>query len=163
MHSDFDIGFQSRPTSSQVQAQAARSVALLNAIEATITRCVADADIIAVMNRELSQFREYLRTGEPEGLLDPEGRACDLFEQASGTALRLYNKSIAHRNSARRDTRLSGDDGVDDAFTHLITELAHFHNLLEDTRDSMATIDAERSPVAGSASNVDELLSKLKA
>lgn len=163
MHSDFDLGTHARPTSSQVQAQAARSVALLNAIEATVTRCVADAEILAVMNREFSKFLEFLRTSEPEALLDPEGRACELFEQGSSTALRLYNKCIARRDSARRDTRLTGEDGVEDAFSQLISELADFHNILEDTRDAMATIDAERSPAVGSATGADELLAKLKA
>ena len=163
MHSDFDLGSHSGPTSSQVQAQAARSVALLNAIEATVTRCTADAEIIGVLNREFSRFLEYLKTHEPVGLLDPEGRACDLFEQASSTALRLYNKCIERRESARRDTRLTGEDGVEDAFTALISELADFHNILEDTRDSMSTLDAERSEVVGRASSADELLGLLKA
>jgi hypothetical protein len=163
MHFDFELSSHAKPTSSQVQAQAARSVALLNAIEATVSRCTADAAIIAVLNSEFAKFLEYLRTSEPEGLLDPEGRACDLFEQGSNTALRLYNKAVERREHARRDTRLTGEDGVEDAYTELIAELADFHNVLEDIRDSMATIDSERSKVVGSANTADDLLAQLKA
>lgn len=163
MHHDFETGRHVGPTSGQVQAQAARSVALLNAIEGTITRLVSDTEITYTLVRESRLFLESLKSSERTELLDPEGRACDLFKQGSAASLRLYNKCIDKRNAARTATELSSEDGVAEAYTGFIAALADLHNVLEDIRDTMATLDAELSPVVGVAASHAELLALLKA
>lgn len=150
------------PTSREVQEQAFRSMKLLDAIEGTVTRLVSDTEIIRTLVREFSGFREYLRSKEPVGLLDPEGRARAMFERAAEVALRIYNDSIAGREGARRDKALTGEDGVEDAFTSFIEAIADLHNLCEDISDTMATLDAERSPVIGSANTPEDLFRMLK-
>lgn len=150
------------PTSSEVQEQAARSVRLLDAIEGTVTRLVSDTEIVRTLVREFSGFREYLCSKEPAGLLDPEGRARAMFEKAAMAALRIYNDNIAARERARNDGALTGEDGVEDAFTSFIEAVADLHNLCEDIRDAMATLDAERSPVVGSATTTEGLFRILK-
>lgn len=140
-----------------------RSLQLLNAIESTITRCASDTEILRTLHREFRGFLSWLTANDATTPLDPEGQACELFEQASAAALRMYNVSIARRESARADRRLTGEDGVEDAYTALIAAFADVHNVLEDVRDAMATIDAEKSPTVGQASNAEELLKLLKA
>jgi hypothetical protein len=57
---------------------------------------------------------------------------------------------------------LTDEDGVADCFTGYVAALADIHNALEDLRDTIETLDSLKSPIAGSFTDVDDLLTNLR-
>ncbi len=149
MHSarrDDDIEFQS-PTSGQVQAQAARSVTLLNAIEAAVTRAHSNATLLSTLAEEMEKASAGLAQIKSHSALDPEGRANDLLKKAAAAAARIHEDADMKMHSARADGNLTCDDGVDDAYAELADAAAAMHNAVEVYRDVLETIEALDSPV----------------
>jgi hypothetical protein len=160
-----DDGTKDRgPSSGQVQAQAMRSVTLLNAIESTVLNLASNTTILRAMANDTRGLIAELEGRDLDQLIDPDGRTCELLEQAAEGAHRVYKKALAKREAARRDHLLRGEDGVEDAYTSYIAAIADFHNALEDARNMVADIDALKSPVAGGAfTDVDAMFAALEA
>ena len=150
MHNDCAFhGMPVAATSSSVQAQALRSAHLLNAIEATVSNLVSDAEFVHTMVNEIKTFNALLEAYEGEALLDPEGLACAHLERAAEAAERMYKRAIERCDAARQDKALRPDDGVVEAFKAYIAAAADLHNVLEDVRNLIAYIDALKSPTEG--------------
>lgn len=151
------------PTSGQVVAHAARSVALLHAIESTITVVSSNATIIHSVTHDVIKLIDGIDSYSGDALLDPEGRACHLFIQAAETASRLHRRCPDAIAAAHRDNDLRDDDGVVDAWEDLMAALSDYHNAIEDLRDRILTVDALKSPRGAIYTNVDTLLADLGA
>lgn len=107
-------------------------------------------------------FREVIASTAAADLgraIDPDGRIADLLRKGAAAAQRMHAEQVARRESARADPDLREEDGVVEAFSAFVDALAEVHNLLEDLRDTIETLDAERSPVVGRAfGSADELV-----
>lgn len=158
-----DVDHRLEPTSGQVVAHAARSVALLHVIESTIEVVTSNAAIVRSVTSDLLALIDRVDEYDGDALLDPEGRACDLFEKASQSALRLYETCPTKIAAAKRDHNLRDDDGVVDAWQDLMAALADYHNAIQDLRDRILTVDALKSPRSRAYSDIEELLVNLGA
>ena len=141
-----------RLTSRAVQQQAERSTSFLRMIDETIDNIQSNIQFFQTMTVEFRQFGEYLANCPPteDGQeLDASGGARAAFLATSEKARALYERAIAKREAARKDVRLTGDDGVEDAYTQYIEAIADFHNTIEDTRDVLDTICALQSSSTG--------------
>jgi hypothetical protein len=156
-----DMNERLGPTSGQVVAQAARNVALLNAIESTVKMVASNMTIIRSMNQDIIPLIERIEAYDGESLLDPDGRAAELLVQAAHTAKRLYDDAIKRCEAAKADRRLCDDDGVAAVWSELTTALADYHNNLEDLRDHVETADSLKSPRGRVYTDVGSLLADL--
>mgnify|MGYP001486552052 CR=1 FL=1 len=143
-----DNGFGAGGTvsSGQVQAQAARSLALLHASESTVRHLTGNAEISRIAARDLERLAQRLRAEHPRPDLDPEGRTADLLRQCAEGAERLHASEIKRRDAARRECRLTGDDGVEDACTDCIAAIAEYHAVVSDLCDALLVSTAAASP-----------------
>lgn len=151
------------PTSGQVVAHAARSVALLHAVESTIAVATTNATILHSVALEASRLVESLEQYTGSTALDPEGRACELLEQASQTVGRLHQGCQRKLHAAQNAKELRSDDGVADAWHDMMDAAASCHNALQDARDRLLDLDALQSPRRAVYTNVDELFTDLGA
>lgn len=134
-------------SSAQVQAQAARSLALLLAIESTIERLTQNAAITRIVAREVESFNDRLRAQHSGADLDPEGCASELLLRSAELAERVHAREVARREAARRDHRLNGDDGVEEACSDYIAALAEYHTAVGELRETLLIAKARRSAV----------------
>lgn len=153
-------GFAS--SSSQMQAYASRTLVFLQAIETTIRSLATDTAVVSTLVNEARETLSQLEKSEQTADIDPNGRICDLLEKAAASAERTYNVAVQRRQAARDDKALTEEDGVVDAYTAFIAAIADFHNVVEDLRDTVATLDASRLPGTGkSFTSADELIEHL--
>jgi cell division septum initiation protein DivIVA len=149
-------------TSGRLQAEAARSVAFLNAIESTVSHLVTNAQIATAMAKECHQIAESMSAAPIEAALDPEGRVCDLLRQAADGLSRVHARCSAKEQAARGDQGLSGEDGVADAYAGFLESISHWHDALEELRERIETMDALVSESGGATyADVDEMLSTI--
>lgn len=159
---DGDRG-QMAATASQMQAYAARTADFLSVIEKAVSRLTADRDVVLTLARDTEAVLRQLKDHPPTELIDEEGRVCRLLEQAAASALRQHEGLIHLRDSARADTELRPEDGVVEGFEQLIAGFASLHNVIEDLRDTVETLDSMKSPVLdGAFANVDDLFAALQ-
>lgn len=151
------------PSSGQIQAQARRSLDFLRVIESTITEAESDAQYLRTMAGEISVLQQSLNENRPPSPLDPDERAGELLLLASQAAMRMHERAITRRQHAKADERLSDDDGVVDCLTALIAALADYHNVIEALRHTIETHDALLSPVIGTYTDMQDLVSALRA
>jgi len=151
-------------TSSRMQAYASRTVDFLNVIEKAVSRLAADRAVVLALAKDAESVLSDLKENPPKEIIDDEGRICHLLEQAAASARRQYEGLIPLRNSAKADFDLRPEDGVVDGFNELIDGFATFHNVIEDLRDTIETMDAMKSPVLeGSFTSVEDLLAAIQA
>lgn len=142
-----------------VQAFASRTLEFLQLIERTISNVQADAAVLHANTRALRELLGNLATRGAAVELDPAGRVESLLSQAAASCVRLHEKALLQRESARADPDLFEDDGVVDAFSDYVDAIIEAHNAIEDLSDTVQTLDALRSPVVGSAfTDVDALV-----
>lgn len=150
-------------SNARIAAQASRSLHLLSAIENTIEGVETDARLMANLAEEARRILETL-DGSTPGLVDPDGRTGDLLSKGAAAARRLYDFAIRKRQAARDDPQLTGEDGVVEAYDAYIAAAADLHNMLEDLRDTLETIDSLQSPSTGKQyTSVEDLLADLRA
>lgn len=155
-------GFAS--SSTKMQAYAARTLEFLNIIEKTVRSLAADSEVVRILANEAKKTLEVVQQSKLEVALDPDGRICSLLDKAAASAARTYDDAVRSLDRARNDKALTDDDGVVEAFTNFIAEIADFHNAVEDLRDAVATIDSVREPSTGKVfESVDDLMAALTA
>lgn len=135
----------SSPTSGEVQAQAARSLTLLNAIETAVTRASTNAELLTTIAGEFQSAADGLAKIAAGTVLDPEGRASHLLHLAAAAAARIYEGAVKSKNSAQADHRLTSEDGVETAFAQFAAAAASVHDAVENYRDHLETLDALNS------------------
>lgn len=140
-----------------------RSVALLDAIEQTVTLLHGDTEVLVFMANQAKEVTARVAGIEPQKAIDPDcsisvslKKLCEQLEQD-------YKSAIARRSAARMDPQLTKDDGVEDAYSLHIAALADLHNAIEALRESMEIHDSRLSPVVGSYNNVDDLFAALES
>lgn len=151
---------QGNPLSAaRVQAFAARTLDFLQLIEKTVSNLTSDAELLGVHARDIRRLIVRLGENTHARDIDPEGVVCDLLHKAAGMAAHLHAEHAARLDSARSDSGLDEDDGVVEAFEAIVAALTDIHDATEDLRDTIATLDALRSPKVGPTySDVDALL-----
>lgn len=153
-------GFAS--SSSQMQAFASRTLSFLHLIESTVRSLETDSDVISSLASDCRATLEKVVASSIDVPLDPEGRVCELLEQGSATAARIYADAIRRREFARNDKALTDDDGVVEAYSKFIAAVADFHNAVEDLRDTIATVDASLQSGTGQTfKSADDLIAHL--
>ncbi len=142
---------------------AGRTLDLLSTIEKTVKYVSNEASLVNSIASGVRVHLAELVASPPDQEIDPTGRVCELLTKAADSAQRSHNEALLCRNSARADGDLHDDDGVVDSFSLLVSEFADLHNVLEDLRETIETLDALRSPVDGRYSDVESLLESLRA
>lgn len=147
----------------EIAGMVARSVALLDAIEQTVTLLHGDTEILVFLANQAKEVTAKVTEIEPRKAIDPDGSISASLKKLCGQLERDYTLGMAKRNSARVDPQLTRDDGVEEAYTMHIAALADLHNAIEALRESMEIHDSRLSPVIGSYDNVDDLFSALES
>lgn len=153
-----------RPSiSSEIAGVAARSVALLETIERTVTLLSGDTESLVFVANQAVATSSSIIESNVQHEIDPQGEIAVSLKDVCSKLEKDYEIAIQRRQSARNDPVLTPDDGVEDAYTLHIAALADLHNALENLRDAMEIHDARLSPVIGSFSNVDDLFVALES
>jgi 16S rRNA G527 N7-methylase RsmG len=147
----------------EIAGVVARSVALLDAIESTVTSLAGHTEVMALLANQGRRITEEVAKFKGEALIDAEAVNTEGLQRLTAKLLADYHDAIERRNSARNDHQLTADDGVEEAWTNHIAALADLHNVLEDLRDTVETVDSTKSTVIGSFSNIDDLFAALDA
>ncbi len=159
LHSQMDFA-------SEITGVVARSVHLLDAIEETVNSLDGHTEMLQLLVEQGRRVLSALGQSQDvvaKGLIDPDNVISGKLKASAEKIHTDYLAAIAARESARLDPELRPDDGVEQAYTEHIAALADLHNVIEDLRDTMETIDARHSPTIGSFDNVDDLFSALDA
>lgn len=143
---------------------AARSLALLQAIELTVTSLASDTEVFNLFAKHASDLAKGLVETEHAELLDKDGATAAKFKAGAEAIARLHARAIRRRDAARKDGRLTDEDGVEDAFDAYIASLADFHNEVESLRELMENLDSLKEPALPEVfTDVDALIASLKA
>lgn len=153
-------GFAS--SSAQLQAYARRTLDFLTVIENTVSGLATNRDVVVLLNKECKKTLGRIKKSHFDSEIDPDGCICDSLTNAAAVAERLYNSAVQRRAMIRENAAITTEDGLDEAFTGFIAAVADFHNVLEDLRDAILTLDASREPSTGTTfRSADELLAHL--
>lgn len=146
----------------EINGMAARSIALLSAIEKTVSALCGNTEALNFLTTQASSLVEIIANSDWTSEIDPNGALALQLTNVSDRLKRDYTDAIARRQAARDDPALTSDDGVEDAYTAFIASLADLNNLIEELRDVMQTIDAQKSPTTGKQyTNVDDLFADI--
>lgn len=148
---------------SEITGMVTRSVALLDAIEQTVTLLRGDTEVLVFLANQAKEVTSNLSGIEPATVIDSDGSISESLVKLCTQLGHDYVIAIAKRDAARSDPQLTQDDGVEDAYTQHIDALADLHNAIENLRESMEVHDARLSPVVGSYANVDDLFVALES
>jgi len=155
-----ELGVETAPAFAQ--ATAARNLQLLRAIETTVISVESATRLTDVVAREASDMLARLQKANVSFALDPSGVACKDFGEASDIVSGLYADARAKHQYARKDFRLTGDDGVADAYNAYMAALKDAHDAIEELREWVETHDAILEPSSGKVySNVDDLFAAM--
>lgn len=146
-----------------IEAEAARNLNLLNAIESTLawlTRLTAQLKADISFGESLST--ELAAQGDP---IDLDGALADHLHAAQQGMEALYDVLLHKRQAGRDDHHLSPDDGIEEAYTEAIAAAADLHNLLNALRWAMGEHDIDAAPQPPSktyaAQNIDQMFDDL--
>ena len=151
-----------------VQADAARSLNLLRAIESTLAwleRLTGQLHTDAV-------FAERINAGlnKVVGILDLDDSIQDALETSQGAVNALYTLLIEKRQHGRNDHQLTDDDGIEEAYTEAIAQAADLHNAINTLRWNIGEHDIDAEPhtsdpamVASTPVEIDALFHKILA
>lgn len=142
-------GVRKLPSPGELQACAARSLQLLQVIEATVSAVTSDCDMLRLLTRDLADIERSLMDRTPEVLLDPEGRVSGTLGILEDIAERLHRRASAAYRAAVNDAELRDDDGVADAWEDCVTAAADLHGAAQSLRERVALLDGLKSPRSG--------------
>lgn len=130
-----------REFTAEVQAEAARNLDFLRAIESTLAW-------LERLNKQLqadAEFAERVNEGLPsiEGVIDPDEAIQQALESAQTDVEKLYCLLIEKRGHGRNDSHLTLDDGIEDAYTQAIAQAADLHNAINTLRWSIGEHDID--------------------
>lgn len=127
-----------------VQADAARSLALLRAIEGTLAwlerlsgQLCANATFAEKANAGLAQFK---------GVIDPDDSIQGALEAAQSDVEELYTLLIEKRQHGRNDRQLTEEDGIEAAYTEAIAAAADLNNVINTLRWNIGEHDIDVAP-----------------
>lgn len=161
-----DIGrIELRDFSAGVQAEAARSLEILRAIESTL----AWLERLTGQLRADVSFAEKVNAGLEQiaGVIDPDNTIQDALQTAQLDVEELHSLLIAKRQHGRDDQRLTEEDGIEAAYTEAIAAAADLHNAINTMRWNIGEHDIDADPNAVGdkypADEVDKMFDDLLA
>ena len=150
-----------RNFTADVQAETARSLELLRAIEGTLAwlerltcHLRADANFAVKANAGLDQV---------VGVIDPDNSLHDALETAQQTVEALYDLLIVKRQYGRNDNQLTEDDGIESAYTDAIAQAADLQNAINTLRWNIGEHDIDAVPHVSDPSMVGSTPEEIKA
>jgi hypothetical protein len=147
-----------------VEHYSARSLDLLRDIESTIEALQYDQRLFQPLYELTTAWAEDIRTRGQGREIDPTGKIDATMLRAQHAARALYDEFIRRRDAARRDHRVTDDDGLVEEFTRTIACVADLHNAINSLRWALGEHDADLSPISGPAfDSVDDLLGHLES
>jgi len=149
-------------TAASVQAFAARNLQLLSAIETTLGVLKADTAYVRIMAGEVEDCLAKLKAEQSAAQLDPSGRVCELIRKCLDSASRMYADNKTLKAAAERDSRLTADDGVVEAYDGFLDGLRDLHDCHAEFLDWVETHDALLESSSGTAyATADDLFAAM--
>lgn len=147
-----------------VDATTVRGLDLLRAIEQTIDALDWIADHARADAAFAAKESARINACERTSAIDQGDVLCDKLEKAQALVEKLHTVLQTKRESAQRAAELRDDDGVVDAYTDAIAQVADLHDAINGLRWAIMEHDADLSPAAGkryTSGNIEELFSEL--
>ena len=145
----------------EVASENARNLDLLRSIDNTLS----------LLNRLAAQLRAD--TGYTEKNIaivkalpveyDPDNTILESIDKVQSATGDLYHELVSRGNAAKGDSRLTEDDGIEEAYTAAIAAAADLHNSLNTLRWVIGEHDADLSPVSKPFTNAADLIKNLSA
>lgn len=145
----------------EAASESVRSLDLLRSIDNTLS----------FLNRLAAQLRADASYAE-KGIAivkalpvecDPDNTLLESIDKVQSATGDLYHELVNRRNTATGDSRLTEDDGIEDAYAEAITAAADLHNSLNSLRWAIGEHDADLSPVSKPFTNATDLIKHLSA
>lgn len=130
-----------REFSAGVQADAARSLELLRAIESTLVWL----ERLTGQLRTDAAFAEKVDAGLEKiiGVIDPDNSIQGALEATQQDVEKLYQVLIEKRHHGRNDHQLNEEDGIEDAYTDAIAQAAELQNAINTLRWNIGEHDTD--------------------
>ena len=143
------------------EAESARSLELLDAIEVTCGVLHAQADW---MEREFQAVHDLVAriNARPLPQMDANGSTVALLRKGQEHVAKIIESMALKRGFAERDPRLREGDGVIEAYDRAIEVAREYHNALDELIFAILESDADVSQQSATYSSADELLTALK-
>lgn len=149
-----------RSFSQKIEYKASRSLDLLKAIDDTIDACDALREIVTPVPGEVQQFLATLE--EADRAVDRDGLILAKLEHARDFLGEAYRERLGRRASAAADPELNEDDGVVEAYDHLLSALEEAHNSLNELCWALGEHDADYDEVLdGEFSSAEDLITAM--
>ena len=145
----------------RIEVQGRRSLALLRAIEDTISALDLDRTHFAAIGREMDNLTDLVMRCPVSHELDPEGKSAELFDQGLEALKSLRRRYAARLVAAESDHALCDDDGIADAYRNAIEATESTFDATQRATDAVREHDAEASGYSGDFATASELLAAL--
>lgn len=144
---------------------AVRSLDLLRDIDGTIDAVYHHAGLLNAAERAFASVKESISSGEVSNAI-PEDDLIPVLESLQDGLVRSHTHFQSKMACARRDPRLSDDDGVVDAYAALLNSLAALNGATEALRwsilESNADNEAKHEPkIMSESKDIDAFLDDL--
>lgn len=149
-------------SSEAVRAFSARSCALLDAIETTVTGLARNTELFRLMAGHARDITTELSRNGADAWTDSNGELPAKLFECANTFKRLHEDALTCLAAARKAPELKADDGVAAAWEDYADSVANLFNATEDLRDTVETIEALKSPLTGKTyGDANELIADL--
>ncbi|WP_310463412.1 hypothetical protein [Sphaerotilus sp.] len=155
------MGIRKLPSPGELQACAARSLQLLQVIEATVTAVASDCEMLRLLTRDLAEVERSLMDCTPDVLLDPEARVASTLMVLEDIAERLHRRASSAYHAAVHDEGLHHDDGVADVWEDCVAAAADLHGAAQSLRERVVLLDRLKSPRSDAHESVDALFAAM--
>lgn len=145
-----------------VEFQAARSLDLMRAIDDAIYACNAQRDMLKDLTGKAHELIQVLR--RCNGSLDPNRDIQANLERGRDALEEVYKVFAQKRASAASDPKLTQEDGVVEAFDHLLDATAAAQNAINDLAWHLGEHEADLDGTAdGVFTSADDLIKALRS
>ena len=142
--------------------ESARSLALLKAIDVTISALRLERDLYERFCSNVCDFAINVRHSKNAKPIDPTGKSEKIYSNAQAAAKRLHVILSEKLNAAIADPEVFDSDGLVEEFERTISALVDLHDSLNDVRWAIADHDANNGKVTGEFDSADKLFAYLK-
>lgn len=135
-----------RTFGNRVRADSARSIALLKAIDETLCALNSEEKQFDLFLENAHEFLDRINDAEEQGTIDAEGKVAHSLERAQNELsqyIDLLNEKLGY---AKADFRLTGDDGIEDAYGRLIATIEELHDTVNTLRWAIGEHDVDNEP-----------------
>lgn len=142
-----------RTFSESVHESASKSIALLRAVEETVSYLAWIQNRAQADGRFAANAAEHLKVCSREREIDADGTIVASLEEAENGLQRLYDVLLAKREAARGTADLLDDDreAIIDEYSGAIAAVADLHNGIAELRWAVGEHDADLEKPTGRA------------